>query len=734
MSSGSENTVNPQLSSVDDQSSPDTTNSPAGDPSSDSTVVHLNTHSEGESGGTAAAAAPAREAENASIAEPTKTVPHPATTTEPDSADEDADYSAMDKLNDSADEEEKKEAAVPVAEIAATVEAVEDMVNEGAPETPAQAEEIAAAAEKVEEAAADEKSEEGEISAETMGELIKQYPTPQGKKAENEVLSGTVVALNDLGVVVDIGAKREGLIPASEFGEISTTAPPLSPGQVIEVERLGEEKDGYALLSYQRPLRRSTWKKIEASFRAKETIEGTVADLIKGGLVVDIGVRAFLPASQVDIRPQSNLEHWKGQKIAVRVLKLNRKRGNVVVSRRALLEEEQEAQRKKVMEGITEGQVLTGKVKNITDYGVFVDLGGVDGLLHITDLSWGRLKHPSEAVAAGQEIEVQVLHFDKEKGRVSLGRKQLIPDPWAVVPEKFVTGARVKGKVVGVTDYGAFIELDPGVEGLVHISEMTWSKKLKHPSKVVKEGDEVEVAVLDVKPDERRISLGMKQTLPDPWQELANKYPVGTVVTGRVRNLTDFGAFVEIEEGFDGLVHVSDITWAGRVKNPGDALKKGETITAKVLKIDVPTRRVSLGIKQVNDIWANWFAAHKMNDLVKGKVSRMVAFGAFVELADGIEGLCHISEIEDRKRKHEDAAGKPGQKPGKPGSQLEPGKEYDFKIVKLDPDQHRIGLSYRNAQKQAERQELQEYRTTKSLKSSPTATIGDMMISKGKAL
>jgi len=389
------------------------------------------------------------------------------------------------------------------------------------------------------------------------------------------------------------------------------------------------------------------------------------------------------------------------------VLKLNRKRGNVVVSRRALLEEEQEAQRKKVMEGIAEGQVLTGKVKNITDYGVFVDLGGVDGLLHITDLSWGRLKHPSEAVAAGQEIEVQVLHFDKEKGRVSLGRKQLIPDPWAAVPEKFVTGARVKGKVVGVTDYGAFIELDPGVEGLVHISEMTWSKKLKHPSKVVKEGDEVEVVVLDVKPDERRISLGMKQTLPDPWQELANKYPVGTVVTGRVRNLTEFGAFVEIEEGFDGLVHVSDITWAGRVKNPSDALKKGETITAKVLKIDVPTRRVSLGIKQVNDIWANWFAAHKMNDLVKGKVSRMVAFGAFVELADGIEGLCHISEIEDRKRKHEDGTGKSGQRPGKPGSLLEPGKEYDFKIVKLDLEQRRIGLSYRNAQKQAEKRELQ---------------------------
>jgi small subunit ribosomal protein S1 len=396
-----------------------------------------------------------------------------------------------------------------------------------------------------------------------------------------------------------------------------------------------------------------------------------------------------------------------------------------------------------VMESITEGQVLTGKVKNITDYGVFVDLGGVDGLLHITDLSWGRLKHPSEAVAAGDEIQVQVLHFDKEKGRVSLGRKQLIPDPWAGVPEKFAVGAHVKGKVVGVTDYGAFIELGPGIEGLVHISEMTWSKKLKHPSKIVKAGDEVEAVVLDVKPDQRRISLGLKQTQPDPWEELAKKYPIGTIVTGKVRNLTEFGAFVEIEEGFDGLVHVSDISWSGRVKNPGDALKKGEAITAKVLKIDAPTRRVSLGIKQVNDIWANWFGAHKVNELVKGKVSRMAAFGAFVELAEGIEGLCHISEIEDRKRKGGDSRSsapmhdKSGKPTGSSGeTKLEAGKEYEFKIVKLDPDQHRIGLSFRSAQKQAEKRELQEYRSQehKTVKSSPTATIGDMIRSKGGIL
>jgi small subunit ribosomal protein S1 len=367
------------------------------------------------------------------------------------------------------------------AEAAAVARAKEHSVSESpAPEQPAPASDpdtALASAEMVSEgdAASVASPDAEELSKEAMGELIEQYPTPGGKKkkTENETLEGTVVALNALGVVVDIGTKREGLIPATEFADVSTTAPPLTPGQVIQVERLGEEKDGYALLSYQRPLRRATWKKIEEAFRTKATMEGTVVDLIKGGLVVDIGTRAFLPASQVDLRPQSNLEPWKGQKISVRVLKLNRKRGNVVVSRRALLEEDAKVQREQLMGGLSEGQVLKGTVKNITDYGVFVDLGGVDGLLHITDLSWNRLKHPSEAVTAGQEIEVQVLRFDKEKGRVSLGRKQLMPDPWSSVAEKFPVGARVQGKVVGITDYGAFVELGEGVEGLVHISEMS---------------------------------------------------------------------------------------------------------------------------------------------------------------------------------------------------------------------------------------------------------------------
>ncbi len=316
-----------------------------------------------------------------------------------------------------------------------------------------------------------------------------------------------------------------------------------------------------------------------------------------------------------------------------------------------------------------------------------------------------------------------MLKFDREKMRVSLGRKQLLPDPWATVPEHFPVGARVHGRVVGITDYGAFVEIAPGVEGLVHVSEMSWSKRMKHPSKIVSQGDEVEVVVLDVKPELRRISLGLKQTMPDPWQALAEKYPVGSLVTGRVRNLTDFGAFVEIEEGFDGLIHVSDISWTKRVKHPSEVFKKGDTVGARVLKIDTANRRLSLGVKQVNDIWANWFAVHKVNDVVRGRVSRQTSFGAFVELAEGIEGLCHVSEIEERRKGDKEQPNRGS----KPGVQLESGQEYDFKIIKLSPEQRKIGLSYRAALKQAERRDMEEYRSSKS---SPTATIGDAILSK----
>jgi small subunit ribosomal protein S1 len=572
-------------------------------------------------------------------------------------------------------------------------------------------------------------ADSGEASTEStaeMEQLMEQYAAPHQAPAEGEIESGQVVAVLDLGVVVNLGGKTEGLIPAQEFAELDGPFP-LRAGEPVEVQRTGDRKDGYVLLSYQRVRRRRIWGKIEEAYRNKTDIAGKVVDHIKGGLVVDIGVRAFLPASQADAHPVRDLDEWKDRELTVRVLKMNRKRGNVVVSRRAILDEQVQAQRQAMLDSMAEGQIVRGVVKNVTGYGAFVDLGGIDGLLHITDMSWGRVASPLDAVRPGEEVEVKILKYDREKGRISLGRKQLLPDPWASVVERYSVGTKLTGKIMGLTDYGAFVELEPGIEGLVHVSEMSWSKRKQHPSKIVKVGDDVEVAVLGVDSNERRISLGMKQTQPDPWQQLAEKYPVGTVVSGRIRNLTEFGAFLEIEEGFDGLIHVSDISWTGRVKNPADVYKKGDAVEAKVLKIDQASRRVSLGVKQVNDIWSTWFEKHKVGDLIRGRVSRVTTFGAFVEIAEGIEGLCHISEIDERRNKGDkpQTAG-PGPR-ARPGGLLDPGREYEFKIVKISPDQHKIGLSYRGAQKQAERRDMEDYRSTKS---SAKATIGDAIMAK----
>jgi small subunit ribosomal protein S1 len=564
--------------------------------------------------------------------------------------------------------------------------------------------------------------------SEEMSKLMEQYDEQHEAASQNEIIEVKVVAYTEHGVVVDLGGKTEGLIPAAEFSE--TDIPRPEPNATIEVQRTGEHKDGFTILSYQKVLRRRTWEKIEAAYKAKETITGKVVDRIKGGLVVDIGVRAFLPGSQFDLRPTQNLDDLTGTDVQVRVTKLNRRRGNVVVSRRAILEEELHAKRAQLMETLTEGQVVHGYVKNVTEYGAFVDLGGIDGLLHLTDLSWGRVKHPSDVVKPEQELDVIILKFDKEKQRVSLGLKQLMPDPWVNAAEKYPAGGKVKGKVVGVVDYGVFVELEQGIEGLVHVTEMSWSKKAQHPSKIAKVGDEVDVVVLDIKPSDRRVSLGIKQALPDPWLLVAEKYPVGTIVTGKVRNIAEFGAFVEIEEGFDGLVHVGDVSWTERIKNPHEVFKKGEPVTAKVLKIDPENRRVSLGIKQVNDIWGEWFKQHKVGQIVKGRVSRIATFGAFVELGENIEALCHNTEIEERKRR--DDGHSPMQRtstgPLKSAGPLEPGKEYDFKIIKISPETRRIGLSYRAAAKQIERKEIEQYRSTS--KSSSTATIGDALKSK----
>jgi small subunit ribosomal protein S1 len=628
------------------------------------------------------------------------------------------------------------ETAAPTHEAAAAAVAVEHATSEatpsqsnspdrGAPESsaPAGNGSAGAPAESAEATTSNAEAASGDAeSAEGMEKLIEQYAVPEPAAAEGEIFDGRVVAVTDAGVIVDVGGKFEGLVPASEFLDAGTTNP-FGAGQTIEVERLHEHKDGYVLLSHTRAHRRRVWERIDKAYREHETIKGKVLERIKGGLVVDIGVRAFLPASQLELRPVHDLEAWKDRELDLRVLKLNRKRGNVVVSRRALLEEAAKTKRDALMDSLVEGSTVTGRVKNVTDYGVFVDLGGLDGLLHVTDLAWGRVKHPNEIVKVNDEIEVKILKFDKEKSRISLGRKQLLADPWAGVPERFPAGTRIKAKVVGVTDYGAFVQIEPGVEGLIHVSEMSWSRRVKHPAKIVKVGDDVEVVVLEVKPDAQRISLGLKQALPDPWQAAAERFPVGTVISGRVRSLTDFGAFIEVDEGLEGLIHISDISWTERVKHPSEKFKKGDTVQAKVLKVDAENRRLSLGLKQVNDIWANFFAAHKVNDVIKGKVVRTTDFGAFVELADGIEALCHVSEIEERRPKGERDREKSPRK-DRAASLLTTGQEYEFKIIRVEPEQHKIGLSYRAAQKQIERKEMETFHTS-SQKSSPTATIGD---------
>ena len=457
------------------------------------------------------------------------------------------------------------------------------------------------------------------------------------------------------------------------------------------------------------------WDVIEKAATDKTPVMGTVVSRVKGGLTVDIGMKAFLPGSQLEIRPVRNLDGYLGQQIEVRVIKLNKKRGNVVVSRKEILEEEQNSKRSTTLEHLGEDAVLTGTVKNLTDYGAFVDLGGIDGLLHITDMSWGRLTHPRDLVNVGDEIQVKVLKFDKDKQRVSLGFKQLTPDPWLDASERYPVGAHVHGRVLSVTDYGAFVELEQGIEGLVHLSEMTWSKRLKHPSKLVKPGDEVDTVVISVNPADRRISLGMKQLLENPWENLSERYPTGAVVEGRVRNLTDFGAFIEIEDGIDGLVHVSNLSWTKRVKHPSEVVKKGEKVKAVVLGVEPQNRRLSLGIKQLQpDVWESFFGAHRVGDLVHGKVLRTAQFGAFVEIAEGVEGLCHVSEAV-----HDD---------GTP-VKLEQNDEHEFKIIKINVEEKKVGLSLRSVGHEASRAVVEHYKesTHKQPVSSSTTTLGDLI-------
>jgi small subunit ribosomal protein S1 len=554
-------------------------------------------------------------------------------------------------------------------------------------------------------------------SAEDFSAALEAFEREQAAEAAaveaygDKVVSGTVIKQTEKHLVVDVGLKSEGLVPLEQVVD-HTGAVKFKPGDPIDVVIEREEPEGGYLVNYERAQRLRVWDSIEKAANDKTPVLGTVVSRVKGGLTVDIGIKAFLPGSQLEIRPVRNLDGYLGRQIEVRVIKLNKKRGNVVVSRKEILEEELSAKRSNTMEHLAEGAVLTGTVKNLTDYGAFVDLGGIDGLLHITDMSWGRLTHPRDLVNVGDEIQVKVLKFDKEKQRVSLGFKQLTPDPWFDAAERYPVGARVHGRVLSVTDYGAFVELEQGIEGLVHLSEMTWSKRLKHPSKLVKPGDEVDTVVLSVNPADRRISLGMKQLLENPWENLSDRYPSGTIVEGRVRNLTDFGAFVEIEDGIDGLVHVSNLSWTKRVKHPSEVVKKGEKVKAVVLGVEPQNRRLSLGIKQLQpDVWESFFATHRVGDVVHGKVLRTAQFGAFVEIAEGIEGLCHISEA------------------GEDGSKLEQGQEHEFKIIKLNVEEKKVGLSLRGVGKEASRVQVESYKADahKHPVSSSTTTLGDLI-------
>jgi small subunit ribosomal protein S1 len=501
--------------------------------------------------------------------------------------------------------------------------------------------------------------------------------------AVGEIVQGLVLKLTDEEVFVDLGLKSEAVIPRSEFlsedGQLNVSA-----GDTVDVlvERF-DELTGMAVLSRRKALREKSWEEVERAFYEEKPIQGRVLERVKGGLAVDVGVQAFLPASQADLKPHPNPEDLIGQEIACKVIKLDRARNNVVLSRRKVLEEENERAKQATLEKLAEGAVLKGRVKNLTEYGAFVDIGGIDGLLHLTDLSWTRVSHPSEAVQVGQEIEVKVLKFDREKERVSLGLKQLTPDPWQDVVSQYHPGDHVTGRVVSLTDYGAFVELAPGVEGLIHVSEMSWGKRLKHPSKILKPGDHVEVTILDVNPGQRRVSLSLKQTLPDPWEGLSERMGAGTVVHGRVRHFTEFGAFVEVEDGIDGLIHVSNLSWTKNVKHPSEVLRKGQQIEAVVLNLDPESRRLSLGLKQLQpDIWESFFGKTKVGDVVHAKVTRKTSFGVFVEIEEGIEGLCHISEIE---------AASSGSERGTP----KVGSELDFRIIRLNPDEKKISLSMR---------------------------------------
>jgi small subunit ribosomal protein S1 len=552
-----------------------------------------------------------------------------------------------------------------------------------------------------------------EASGETFAEL---FETASQNLKEGEVVRGTVLSVDEDNVQIDIGFKSEGLIPTWEFMDDNGSVL-VSAGDSVDVLlEEAEDKDGRIVLSKEKADRLKIWDEISRAYKAEEPVEGTVIARVKGGLAVDIGVKAFLPGSQVDLRPVRNLEHIVNQRLKFKVIKFNKRRGNIVLSRRALLETERKRLREETLETLAPGQIVDGVIKNLTDYGAFIDLGGIDGLLHVTDMSWGRVNHPGDLFHVGDEIKVKVLKFDAESERVSLGLKQVQPDPWIDASMRYPIGKRVEGKVVSLAEYGAFIELEPGIEGLIHVSEISWTKRIKHPSKVVSVGDTVEAVVLDVSERDRKISLGMKQIEPNPWSVIEEKYPINTHVSGTIRNITNFGIFVGLEEGIDGLVHVSDISWTEQIKHPGEKFKKGDAVEAVVLKIDKENEKFSLGIKQLaQNPWDAILKRYPAGSEITGEVTSVADFGAFVRLEEGIEGLIYSSELANERVEN-------------PADVVQAGQSVTALVTKVDPVEQKISLSIKALTDREQREALKKLATQQSQKQ--TTTLGDLLAEK----
>jgi small subunit ribosomal protein S1 len=573
-------------------------------------------------------------------------------------------------------------------------------------------EDTAPTAAEPEAAAAEGAADKAAKSDDSMENLMDMYEESFKRFAEGEVVTGKIISIDKDHVLVDIGYKSEGQIRIHEFkDEHGNVNAKVGDSLEVMVEWWDDENE-VVVLSKEKAAKVKVWEDIKRIHDADGTIEGVITTRVKGGFSVDIGVQAFLPGSQADLRPIRNLDDMVGKTFKFKVLKYNRKRSNIVLSRRVLLEEERESKRSRTLSSISEGKVVDGIVKNITEYGIFVDLGGVDGLLHITDISWGRVKHPSELFKVGDEITVKILSLDLERERVSLGMKQLMPDPWSTATEKYPVGSRINGKVVSLTDYGAFVELEEGIEGLIHVSEMSWTRKIRHPSKVVSVGDMVEAIVLDIKPDNRRISLGMKQVVPNPWDVISEKYPEGTIIEGKIKNITDFGLFIGIDEGIDGLVHISDISWTKRIKHPSEIYKKGDSIQAKVLEIDKANERFSLGIKQLQpDPWETVSERYEVGKEITGTVTNITDFGVFVELEEGIEGLVHVSEISKEKIKT-------------PVGRYNISDVITAKVMNINSDERRIGLSIKRLEMEDEQGLLNDYVNNMG---QATSTFGEIL-------